>query len=75
MTKARLKNGVFEPLEPLPVDWKEGMEVNVERAIADEPSMTADEWKASMDRVALDLDPGDEDIIRDAIAQIRSQIE
>jgi hypothetical protein len=30
MTRAILKNGVIQPLEPLPAEWQEGLELRVE---------------------------------------------
>lgn len=39
MPKAVLHDGVIQPLEPLPLDWREGQELRVEKA--DETDATA----------------------------------
>jgi hypothetical protein len=48
MPRAVLKNGLIYPLEPLPVGWKEGQEVRVEK-VEQEPSA------AEIDRDFADL--------------------
>ncbi len=73
MTKAVLKNGVFQPLDPLPTDWAEGMEVDVERATSEGNSRDIDDWKEEMDRAASEIDEGDARLLREAIAQIRAE--
>jgi predicted DNA-binding antitoxin AbrB/MazE fold protein len=73
MTKAVLKDGVFRPVGPVPADWAEGAEVEVEltKNIAD--STDSDLWKAEMDRAVAEIDEEDARTLRDAIAEIRAE--
>lgn len=73
MTKAILKNGVFEPAGPLPSDWSEGTEVEVEKSLRNPDTTTTDEWMNDVERSAQESDPDDADLLREAIAEIRSQ--
>jgi hypothetical protein len=74
MVKAIVNNGVFVPQEPLPNDWTDGVEVEVDR-----PAPTADElaaldrWYAELEAQASQLDPEDDRILKEAVAQIQRQ--
>jgi hypothetical protein len=60
MPKAILKNGAILPLEPLPVEWKDGRELSVEAA--DEPGETDaefDVWLAELQALCAGNDPDD----------------
>jgi hypothetical protein len=49
MPRAVLKNGVIQPLEPLPAEWQEGQELRVEPVSEDEwREPTQEEFAQSM---------------------------
>jgi hypothetical protein len=56
MIRAVVKNGVIQPLEPLPADWKEGREVFVDD-LAEEPSDSDefDRWSEDMKTLTAEL--------------------
>jgi len=74
MMRAIVQDGVIVPLQPLPEDWAEGTEVNVERwSIA--PSNGGmhkhkDAWD-ELETFVQDNDPEDERRLEEAIAELR----
>jgi predicted DNA-binding antitoxin AbrB/MazE fold protein len=58
MIRAVVKNGVIQPLEPLPADWKEGREVIVDDLAEKLPSESDefDKWSEDMKTLTADLD-------------------
>jgi hypothetical protein len=59
MTKAVLRGGVIQPLEPLPPDWKEGQELIVESvggASADDATVI-DRWFDELEAAAASIHP------------------
>ena len=61
MLKAMVKNGAIVPLEPLPPEWREGMELSVEAV--DEETMTADEtnrWFQELEEMCATGNPDDD---------------
>src|SRR5438067_297805 len=70
MLKAILKNGVIQPLEPLPPDWTEGMELEVQKATGTLPSEAADDWFARMEELCADSTPEDEARLQEALAAL-----
>ena len=61
MTKAIFKNGLIQPIEPIPRNWQDGQELRVEEA-APSPPFDVDKWKKEMDALCADFD--DEDYAR-----------
>ncbi len=75
MIKAIVKNGVVVPRDPLPQDWREGMEVDVEKS-SDAPGDSngvhpADAWMDEVERCAALQDPGDDARLQQAIDEER----
>jgi hypothetical protein len=75
MIKAIVKNGVVVPRVPLPSDWRDGTEVDVEKS-SDQPSdadaiQTADAWMDEVERCAAQQDPADDDRLQQAIDEER----
>ena len=72
MPKAVLHDGVIQPLEPLPPDWREGQELRVEKA--DETDATAAEITRDFAELA-DLcsraDPDDDARLAHALQKAR----
>ena len=71
MTKAILKNGVFQPIGPLSVDWIEGTEVAVEKSGATTLKSHTDEWMDEVERAASECDLEDGRILIEAVEEIR----
>jgi hypothetical protein len=62
MAKAVLKNGIIYPLEPLPTDWKDGQELQVEcTTCSDEFSSSATEIDRDFTVLAAMCADGDAD--------------
>lgn len=77
MIRAVLKDGNICLLEPLPLHWKEGEELSIE-PLTSEPngtdvSQATDAWMDEVERSAQEIEPGDEIILENAIAEIRRQ--
>src|SRR5215207_4378571 len=79
MVRAVIQNGMIQPIEPLPQDWRDGQEVVVGRvesqvgAQLSDASADVDAIWDEVDRLAKDIDPGDERLFLEAIKDIRKQ--
>src|SRR5207245_1891774 len=75
VVKAIVKNGVIVPRDPLPEDWREGTEVEVEKAPAqpnsDHDAPTTDAWMAEVEAIASQGDPEDDRRLEAALEEIR----
>ena len=73
MIKAIVKNGVIVPCEPLPEDWQEGTEVEVEKSPTDTQSgiHPTDAWMDEVEAIAAQGDPADDLRLEAAIQEIR----
>jgi hypothetical protein len=74
--KALVKNGGIELQEPMPEDWMDGTELNVDKAdspTAQSDSTKLDQWFAELEAGCSKLDPADDRILKDALAEIRRQ--
>ncbi len=63
MIKAIVKNGVMVPRDPLPPDWRDGTEVDVEKSPdAGEQNGThpTDAWMNEVEAIACQGDPADD---------------
>jgi hypothetical protein len=74
MPKAVLKNGVIYPVEPLPSDWADGKELEVndpsDAAVA---AGEADAWFAKMEALVADMTPEEDARLQSAIDEIRCE--
>jgi hypothetical protein len=74
--KAILKNGVIYPKEPVPRDWSEGTELEVER-VTGQPGMDSsdelDRWYAELEGACAQMDPEDDRILKEAVLEVRRQ--
>lgn len=74
MVKAVVKNGVFVPRSPLPQDWPEGTEVEVDRPLVpSEPDEEIDRWLAEMEAIAAQGNPEDDRHLEAALQQHRQE--
>ena len=74
MIKARVKNGVVVPCDPLPADWQEGTEVEVARLTAPVVQVEEiDRWLAELEAIAAQGDPEDDRRLDAALAQHRHE--
>jgi hypothetical protein len=64
MIKAIIKNGVIVPRDPLPTDWQEGTEVEVEKTASncarENGVHPTDAWMDEVERSAALQDPADD---------------
>jgi hypothetical protein len=73
MIKAIVKNGVVVPRDPLPPDWQEGTEVDVEksnRAVENGVHPT-DAWMNEVESIAAQGDPADDLRLEAAVQDVR----
>jgi hypothetical protein len=74
MVKAIIKKGVFVPQEPLPSDWTEGVEVEVDRPLPSPQELEElDRWYAELEALAAQGDPEDDARLERALAEVRQQ--
>ena len=72
MVKAVVRNGLIVPRHPLPQDWTEGTEVEVDKAPSPlESSDELDRWFAELEALAAQGDPEDDRRLDEAIREIR----
>ena len=75
MIKAIVKNGVVVPRDPLPADWHEGTEVEVERTPSNGAGESGvhptDAWMDEVERCAALQDPADDLRLEAAIQDVR----
>jgi hypothetical protein len=83
MPRAVLRDGVIYPLDPLPPDWANGLELVVQPATEMEDGPAGmEQWARDMDALCADSDPEDEarllaaieDQRREAKAQARHEM-
>jgi hypothetical protein len=74
VVKADVKNGVIVPRDPLPDDWTEGTEVEVDRRSGTATAGDAlDHWFAELEAIAAEGDPEDDRRLDEAIREIRQR--
>ena len=68
MVRAILKNGVIHPIDPLPADWREGQELEVELS-EDEPIdvEAIEQWGREVDEAAAAISDEDHKTVQQAI--------
>jgi hypothetical protein len=65
-----LKNGVIHPLDPLPPEWTDGRELQVEDAQEPDDSPEAiDKWFEQLEALAAQIDPEDYKRLEAALAE------
>ena len=71
--KAVLKNGAILPQEPLPPEWREGLELHVEEWRPETSNRAGDltDWIAKVQASADKMDPEDERIIEETTRELR----
>ena len=71
--KAILKNGVIYPNGPVPADWSDGTELEVERAPTQLGNAAGDEldrWYAELEGACAQMDPEDDRILKAAVVEV-----
>jgi hypothetical protein len=74
--KAVFKGGVIYPNEPVPADWSEGTELEVEKITSDGRGDTEDaldRWFAELESSCSQLDADDDRILKSALSEARRQ--
>jgi hypothetical protein len=70
MIKAIVRSGVLVPHNPLPDDWTDGTEVDVDRSNpSDRASDEIDRWLAELNAIASQGDPADDQLLETALAE------
>lgn len=69
MLNAILKNGVIEPIDPLPTEWQEGTRLEVCKATGME--IDIDAWVERMNALCADSEAAEEELMRGAIEEHR----
>jgi hypothetical protein len=69
--RAKLKNGVINPLDPIPSDWREGSELRISNL--DRLDIDIDEWAAKMNAICADSDPEDDRIVQETLDLMRRE--
>jgi hypothetical protein len=67
--KAIVMNGSIQPQEPLPADWSEGTELEIEKIFTPLTGDALDQWYADMEAIASEGDPEDDERLRRAIQE------
>ncbi len=74
MIKAVVKGGMLVPRDPLPADWQDGTEVQVERTLAKMAgNHPTDTWMDEVEAVAAKGDPVDDLRLEAAIQDVRQR--
>ncbi len=78
MVRARVQDGVFVPMDPIPVDWTDGHEVVVEDADRDR-AQSVESWIREFDAMGpAEYEPGEweqvQEILREADEQSKSYV-
>jgi hypothetical protein len=76
MPRAVLRKGLIQPLEPLPAEWEEGTELEVERASSNgthAASESTDQWMDAVEALAARTDADSDAEFAEAIAAIRKE--
>jgi hypothetical protein len=68
--KAILRDGLIQPLEPLPSDWTEGQELIVEEPAEAERSALIDEWARDLEAAAVQVPAEEHDRFRQALSDV-----
>lgn len=59
MIRAQIKDGVIRPIDPLPTEWAEGQELQIEAAEGLVTPEELDAWEQEMREGAAQIDPAD----------------
>lgn len=74
MPRAVLKDGLIHPVEPLPAEWDDGTQLQVEKAAesgSDGMKSRTDEWMDKVEALAASISPQDDDQLMASVAGIR----
>jgi len=73
MIRAIIKNGRIQPLDPLPEEWRDGMELIVEEDDQIPDAQSLAEWKREMDEAAAETPPDEDERFLRALAEIEEE--
>jgi hypothetical protein len=71
MLKAVVKNGAIHPVEPLPPDWTEGVELEVQKTSDALQAKWRDNWLTEMNALCADSTPEQEAGLDDALNELK----
>jgi hypothetical protein len=70
--KAVLRNGLIQPLEPLPPEWNDGQELVVDEPVAD-GAADINAWSGELDAATAGLPADEHDRFRRALAELETE--
>jgi hypothetical protein len=75
MLKATLRKGEIVLLEPVPSEWVEGTQLEIDVALEEQPalSLDIDEWTRTMDALCADSTADDEVLMQQGVEDHRAQ--
>lgn len=73
MVRAILKNGIIEPLDPLPADWRDGEPLNVETTHPIDSPQAIEQWAREIRDPRFGVSPEDAEIVQRAIDEHRQE--
>lgn len=71
--KAVLRQGVIQPIEPLPPGWEDGQELLVEEPASEDLAQDLGQWAQEMEAAASELPTEDHDRFQEALKQIEKE--
>ena len=71
--KAILRDGQIQPLEPLPLDWVDGQELQIEPPDSDGPQAEIRAWEMDLEAAAARLPAEDHDRFQRALGEIEHE--
>jgi len=71
--KAILRNGVIQPIEPLPQNWADGQELVVEDPQMDAAPLEIEKWSRELEAAAAKVPAEEHDRFRRAMADIERE--
>ena len=67
MPRAVLKNGSIVPIDPLPKEWVEGTELEVDQAKPDQSAQSLEEWYRELEQMCSENTAADIDQLEAAL--------
>ena len=71
--RAVLRQGIIEPIEPLPPDWRDGQELVVEEPKPDNSCDEISQWARELDTATAQIPPEEHDRFLRALDEIERE--
>jgi len=73
MIKAILRDGRVQPLEPLPLDWVDGQELEIEPPASEGQEVQPREWAQDLEAASARLPAEEHDRFQNALSDIERE--